>query len=45
MYLMHADEVVYDVAERGIKLNTDYATILTQDERQKSSLIQAVGKH
>ena len=42
---VHTFKVVNDAAERGIKLNTDYATILTDDERQKSSLIQAVEKH
>ena len=31
------------VAKRGIKLNTDYATILT-DDSDKSPLIQAVEK-
>ena len=35
-------KVVNEAAERDIKLNTGYATILTDDERQKSSLIQAV---
>ena len=38
-------KVVNDAAERGIKLNTDYTTILTDDEQQKLSLIQAVEKH
>ena len=39
-------KVVNDAAERVLKLNTDYyATILTDHERQKSSLMQAVEKH
>ena len=38
-------KVVNDAGERGIKLDTDCATILTDDELQKSSLIQAVEKH
>ena len=39
---VHAVKVVNDAAERGIKLNTDDAFILTDDKRQKSSLIQVV---
>ena len=42
---MHTAKVVNDTVERGIKLNIDYAATLTDDERQKSSLIRAVEKH
>ena len=44
-WFVHTVIVFNDTAERGIKLNTDYATALTDNERQKSSLIQAVEKH
>ena len=42
---MHTVKVVNDAAKRGIKLNTDYAAIITDDERKNSSLIQAVEEH
>ena len=42
---VHTVKVVIDAAERGIKLNTNYATIPNEDKRHKSSLIQAVEKH
>ena len=42
---MHTVKVVNDAAKRGIKLNTDYDTIITEDERRNSSLIQAVEEH
>ena len=42
---VHIVKVVNNAAERGVKINTDYATILTDDERQKLTLIQAVEKH
>ena len=42
---VHTVKVVNNAAERGIKINTDYAAILTDDERQKLTLIQAVEKH
>ena len=42
---VHTVKVGDNAAERGIKLNTDYAAILTDNERQKLTLIQAVEKH
>ena len=41
---VHTVKVDNDADKRGIKLNTDYATILTDDERQNSNFIQAVDK-
>jgi len=38
-------KVINDAAERGVKLNTDYAQIITDSEEQKKSLIQAVESH
>jgi len=42
---VHTVKVVNDAAERGVKLNTDYATILTDNDEQRNSLLQAVEKH
>lgn len=38
-------KVVNDAAERGVKLSTDYAAILTDNEQQRDSLLQAVEQH
>ena len=38
-------KVVNDVAERGVKLYSDYAAILTDNEVQRESLLQVVEKH
>uniref|UniRef100_A0A8D8VWA4 Uncharacterized protein n=1 Tax=Cacopsylla melanoneura TaxID=428564 RepID=A0A8D8VWA4_9HEMI len=37
-------KVVNDVAERGVKLITDFNTLLTKDEEQKQFLLQVVSK-
>lgn len=42
---VHAIKVVNDAAERDVKLNTDYATILTDNEEQRAGILQAVEKH
>ena len=43
---MRTVQVDNDAAKKGLKLNTDYyATIPTDHERQKSSLMQAEEKH
>ena len=34
-----------DAAERGVKLNTDYAKISTDDEKQRAAILQAVERH
>ena len=33
-----------DKEEKGVKLNADYATVLTDNDKQKSALIQAMVK-
>lgn len=38
-------EVVNDAAERMVKLNTDYAAFITDDKKQRASLLQAVEDH
>ena len=38
-------KVVNDAAERTVKLYSDYATILTENEEQQASLFQVVEKH
>ena len=38
-------KVVNDTAERRVKLNQDYAAILTENEEQRRSLLQIVEKH
>ena len=38
-------KVVNDTAERGLKVNQDYAAILTENEVQRISLLQIVEKH
>lgn len=38
-------KVVNDAAERGIKLNSDYAAYITDKEQQRASLLQAVEEH
>ena len=35
-------KIVNDTAERGVKLMTDYAQILTKDEKTKQWILQAV---
>ena len=35
-------KVTNDVAERGVKLATDYATVLTKDDSVRSLLLQGV---
>lgn len=37
--------VVNDVAERGVKLMSDYNDVLTKDESQKQYLLQVVGEY
>ena len=36
---------VNDAADRGVKLHSDNATILTENEEQRASLLQAVEKY
>ena len=38
-------KVVNDAAERGVKLNTDYAAILTDDPQQRERILQADEDH
>ena len=38
-------KVVNDVAERTVKLYSDYAAILTENQKQRASLLQVVEKH
>jgi len=38
-------KVVNDAAERGIKLITDFAQIITTDPEQQSALLQGVENH
>ena len=38
-------KVVNDAAERGVKLHSDYTAILTENEKQRASLLQVVEKH
>ena len=38
-------KVVNDLAERGIKMISDFATVITTDERQRQYLLQAVEFH
>ena len=38
-------KVVNDAAERSVKLYSDYAAILTENEEQRASLLQVVEKH
>ena len=38
-------KVVNDAAERTVKLYSDYAAILTENEEQRASLLQVVEKH
>ena len=37
-------EVANDAAERGVKLHSDYAAILTKNKEQRASLLQAIEK-
>ena len=37
-------KVTNDVAERGVKLATDYATVLTKDDSVRSLLLQGVDR-
>jgi len=38
-------KVINDAAETGIKLNPDYAALLTDDPMQRASFLQAVEDH
>ena len=38
-------KVVNDAAVRGIKLHSDYVSILTDNPRQRASMLQAVEEH
>lgn len=38
-------KVVNDAAERGVKLISDYANILTKDEDQKQAILQTVSEY
>ena len=38
-------KVVIDPAERTVKLYSDYAAFLTENEEQRASLLQVVEKH
>ena len=38
-------KVVNDAAERGVKLISDFATIITTDEQQRAWLLQGVEQH
>ena len=44
-YFVNSVKVLNDAAERGVKLNTDYAAILTDDPQQRESILQAVEDH
>ena len=41
---MNTVKVTNDVAERGVKLATDYATVLTKDDSVRSLLLQGVDR-
>ena len=41
---MKSLKVVNDVAERGVKLITDFNNLLTKDEEQKQYVLQVVHK-
>ena len=38
-------KTINDTAERGVKLMTDYALILTKDETMKQWILQVVDSH
>jgi len=38
-------KVINDSAERGIKINSDYTALLTDDPVQRARLLQAVEDH
>ena len=38
-------KAINDAAKRGVKLHSDYASILTENEEQRASLLQVVEKH
>ena len=38
-------KTINDTAERGIKLMSDYALILTKDEKMKQMILQVVDDH
>ena len=42
---MRTVKVVNDAAERGVKLISDYANIITSDPEQRAALLQGVEKH
>ena len=37
-------KVTNDVAERGVKMASDYATLLTKDDRMRDMILQGVEK-
>ena len=41
---VHSVKVINDAAERGVKLITNFAAIITDNDEQRSSLLQAVEK-
>ena len=42
---LNSVKVVNDAAERGVKLSTDYAAILTDHPQQRERILQAVEDH
>jgi len=44
-FFVNSVKVINHAAERGIKLNSDYTTLLTDDPVQRASLLQAVEDH
>lgn len=42
---VHTVKVVNDAAERNVKFYSEYSSILTDNEEQRASLLQAVEKH
>jgi len=44
-FFVNSVKVINDTAERGIKRNSDYTVLLTDDPVQRTSLLQAVEDH
>jgi len=44
-FFVNSVKVINDAAERGVKLNSDYTTLLTDNLVQRASLLQAVEVH
>ena len=42
---VRTEKVLDHTAERGVKLNIDYAAIITDDVQQKHDLLQAIEAH